>query len=187
MSVEFGQTILSHIIRAAQYQREEFVRCARAGDWAPLQKHIRRGGRITSQMRSFLADVLSGKEARPHVKISKLATKKRNSEFVRFIREARERGEKEAKYSMAAEKKFGRTWRHLQKILAEGDPSEETPYSHAGSLDNAEAELQTAHLTPTGGVVWHPGGVIPRHKIRPDGSVIRYRLSDMALSPHTLT
>src|SRR5262245_58942678 len=180
------QEFLQLLIRAALYQRNEIVQYARAGDWIPLAKYIRGDGRITPQMRSFLADVLEGNERRPPRNTSRLATQKRNAEIARFILEAQERGEKEKEYSEAAEKKFGRTWRHLQKILAEQKRAEPYPFSAAhGFFDYAENQLQTAHLLPGGGVVWHPTA-IPRSRIRSDGSVIRYRLSDMALSPHVL-
>jgi hypothetical protein len=179
---EVGQTFLSLTIRVAQRQRDEFLRCALAGDWAPLAVHIRRGGRITPQMRPFLADVLVGRKIRPRVKISRWATKLRNGEVVSFIRMARERGEKEKRYSEEAEKKFGLTWRHLQKILAKEKPDGEAEVN--AFFDRAESILQKGVLTPTG-LVWKEGA-LPASVIKDRLSGIRYRLSDMALSPHTL-
>jgi hypothetical protein len=179
---EAQQTILALLIRIARWRRDEILRYALAGDWAPLAKYIRGGGRVTPKMRPFLADVLNGKRGRPSVKISRLATKKRNSEIARFILQARERGEKEKKYSEAAEKKFGRTWRHLQKILA--NEKEKTPdwdkalptelHALFGHLENPlQAGIRLVRLQK---------GVPPS-----DNGVIKYELSDTALSPHTLT
>ena len=48
------------------------LREAQEGHWSLLAGHIRRGGRITPQMRPFLADVLDGKQKRPKKKISKV-------------------------------------------------------------------------------------------------------------------
>lgn|SRR5262245_8347279 len=161
--VESHQRSLSASIRVALYQRNEFLRYALAGDWAPLAKYIRDGGRVTPRMRPFLADVLDGKKIRPRVKISRWATKRRNGEIAGFIFDARFRGEKEKEYSKAAEKKFGLTWRHIQKILAEEEVRSEKDKILQG-------DWQGIYL-------WNPPS---------DNGGIKYRLSDMALSPHTL-
>src|SRR5262249_34219139 len=99
--------------------RDEALRYAAAGDWAPLAKYIRNGGRVTPQMRPFLADVLDRTGPRPRGKVRKLAAERKKTEITLFILQERRRGRKEKEYSEAAEKKFGRTWRHLQKIFAE--------------------------------------------------------------------
>jgi len=43
---EHAEAALSGFIRVARYQRNEFLRYALAGDWAPLAKYIRDGGRV---------------------------------------------------------------------------------------------------------------------------------------------
>jgi hypothetical protein len=160
---EAHQDALSGFIRVARYQRNEFLRYALAGDWAPLAKYIRDGGRVTPRMRPFLADVLDRKRPRPRVKISRWATRRRNGEIAGFIFDARFRGEKEKEYSKAAEKKFGLTWRHIQKIVAEEELRSET-----------DKILQND---------WQ--GILLLNPPSDNGG-IKYRLSDMALSPHTL-
>src|SRR6516162_1546861 len=109
------------------------------------------------------ADVLDRKRPRPRVKISRWATRRRNGEIAGFIFDARFRGEKEKEYSKAAEKKFGLTWRHIQKIVAEEELRSET-----------DKILQND---------WQ--GIFLLNPPSDNGG-IKYRLSDMALNPHTL-
>ena len=88
------------------------------GKWSFLAGHIRHGGRITPQMRQFLADVLDGKRKRPRKKISrdKARTDFRNVLLLSYISWARQHGEKDV-LAKAAEK-FGLHPRNVQKILA---------------------------------------------------------------------
>ena len=86
------------------------------GKWSFLAGHIRHGGRITPQMRQFLADVLDGKRKRPRKKISrdKARTDFRNVLLLSYISWARQHGEKDV-LAKAAEK-FGLHPRNVQKI-----------------------------------------------------------------------
>jgi hypothetical protein len=150
--------------------RDEYLRCAIEGDWAPLAKHIRNGGRVTPQMRPLLADILDGKLTRPIGKISKSETRARNWELAGFIWEARERGEKNI--AEKAEKKFGRTWRQLQKILA----------SERKKTDDLEGRVSRAVQSMS----LLRALVEQRNELCGRG-VTSYTLNDMALTPHTLT
>jgi hypothetical protein len=151
-------------------------------------------------MRPFLADVLDGMRKRPRVKVSKLATKLKRDEITRFILQKQRHGGKEKEYSEAAEKKFRRTWRHLQKILAEG--------KRGGSTLQPELATRIDRLLLN---LWKKLGIDTSNKHAnevmffalldcitfnleankvytfDDKSGIKYRLSDMALSPHTST
>jgi hypothetical protein len=90
------------------------LREAQKGDCSLFAGHIRHGGRITPQMREFLADVLDGKRKRPKKKISKGVTESRNVMLISFA-QARRRGEKD--WLAKAEEIFRLTGRHIQKIL----------------------------------------------------------------------
>jgi hypothetical protein len=145
--------------------RDDALRHALKGDWAPMAEYIREGGRLTPQMRPFLADVLDGRIVRPAKKISKAKTAQRNLQLGHLVLEARQRGEKDI--PRKAEERFGRTWRQLQKNLA--------------SVDKMEVLADQALSSFF--------GQITSFKSKPPGEegVTRYLLSDMALTPHTLT
>jgi len=87
-------------------RREDALRYAMEGDWSPLAEYIRDGGLITPQTRSLLADILDGKITRPAKKIHKAKTKKRNRALVRFIFEARQRGDKHISASFCKDNSF---------------------------------------------------------------------------------
>jgi hypothetical protein len=153
-------------------RREDALRYAVEGDWSPLAEYIRDGGLITPQTRSLLADILDGEITRPAKKIHKAKTKKRNRAVVRFIFEARQRGDKHL--PQQAEEKFGRTWRQLQKIRA----ANRTEIEKELSLQNeavAKLRLLSSKID------------IPEPVIERAGGVSKYALNDMALTPHTLT
>ena len=154
-------------------RREDALLYAMEGDWSPLAEYIRDGG-ITPQTRSLLADILDGKITRPAKKIHKAKTKKRNHAVVRFIFEARQRGDKHI--PQQAEEKFGLTWRQLQKILAAVE--NRTEIEKELSLQNeavAKLRLLSSKID------------IPEPVIERAGGVSKYALNDMALTPHTLT
>jgi hypothetical protein len=174
-NLESAQILLGYYIRVSMYYRLGILNWSRAGDLTPLAKYIRGGGRVTSPMRPFLADILEGKVKCPPVKVGRWATMIRNGELVSFIEEALERGEREKDYSKAAEKKFGRTWRNLQKVL-----EKEKPGGHAylsAQFEKTNAILRKVILTQRG-LEWGDDVSL--------SGGIKYRLSDMSLSPHTL-
>jgi hypothetical protein len=154
--------------------REDALRYAMEGDWSSLAEYIREGGLTTPQMRSLVADILDGKITRPAKKIHKAKTKKRNRAVVRFIFEARQRGDKHI--PQQAEEKFGLTWRQLQKILAATE--NRTEIENESALQNeavAKLRLLSSKLD------------IPESVIECAAGVYKYVLNDMALTPHTLT
>jgi hypothetical protein len=149
-------------------QRKDALKCATTGDWDLLGDYVRRGGRITPEMRPFLADVLGGKITKPDKKISKAKTAQRNVELVCFIWDARQRGDKNI--PRQAEERFGRTWRQLQKILASMKDRKRIEQHRSTFVAMVSAmERRLAGVSLAGG-----GGP-------------KYRLSDTALTPHTLT
>jgi hypothetical protein len=152
-----------HLVRG---QRRDALKYATEGDWALLGNYIRRGGCIIPEMRPFLADVLDGKITKPAKKISKAKTGQRNVELVCFIWDARQRGDKNI--PQQAEEKFGRTWRQLQKILASMEDRERIEQARSTFMKMLSA-MGRAGVSLAGG-----GGP-------------KYRLSDTALTPHTLT
>jgi hypothetical protein len=95
--------------------QDSALREAQKGDWSLLAGHIRHGGRITPQMRPFLADVLDGKRKRPNKKISKGRTESRNVMLLSYVAQARRHGEKD--WLAKAEEIFRLSGRHIQKIL----------------------------------------------------------------------
>jgi len=155
-------------------RREDALLYAMEGDWSPLAEYIRDGGLITPQTRSLLADILDGKITRPAKKIHKAKTKKRNHAVVRFIFEARQRGDKHI--PQQAEEKFGLTWRQLQKILAAVENRTEIE-KESSLLNEVVARLQLLSSKID----------IPEPLIERAGGVSKYILNDMALTPHTLT
>ena len=156
-------------IRVKRKWREDALRYAVEGDWSPLAEYIRDGGLITPQTRSLLADILDGKITRPAKKIHKAKTEKRNRAVVRFIFEARQRGDKHI--PQQAEEKFGRTWRQLQKISAATEKNELALQNEAV----AKLRLLSSKID------------IPEPVIERAVGVSKYVLNDMALTPHTLT
>jgi hypothetical protein len=156
-----------------QRMRDDALRYAFEGDWAPMAEYIREGGRVTPQMRPFLADVLDGRIVRPAKKISKAKTAQRNRQLALFVWKARQRGEGDI--PKKAEEKFGRTWRQLQKNLAALDKNVKAgiPIDQVlGALLRGAAVFLAKN-----------GPTEPPEK----EGVARFRLSDMALTPHTLT
>jgi hypothetical protein len=172
--VRRDQALCGLIARFEMQDRDKVLRYAEAGDWTPLADYVRKGGRVTIQMRPFLADVLDGKRKRPAKKISAAETERRNLDLAAFVGNARDRGEKDI--ARRAEEKFGRTWRNLQKILAslKKDPNAAlflTPSPHG-------------RIRKTVCLEWpHPANQWVRER---GPGVTRYYLSDMALTPHTL-
>ncbi|HMF25399.1 MAG TPA: hypothetical protein VKG24_25190 [Pseudolabrys sp.] len=148
------------------------------GDWAPLAKYIREGGRITPQMRTFLADVLDGTLRRPAKKISKAKTHTRDVELVLFIKEARERRERGV--PQKAEQRFGRTWRQLQKILAAQDKAGVEKALQPIKYMDSEVNSLLSMLD-------RPGWEQEKAEWEKKWGVIKYPVSDMALTPHSLT
>jgi hypothetical protein len=63
--VRRDQALCGLIARFEMQDRDKVLRYAEAGDWTPLADYVRKGGRVTIQMRPFLADVLDGKRKRP--------------------------------------------------------------------------------------------------------------------------
>ena len=96
--------------------QDSALREAQEGNWSLFAGHIRHGGRITPQMRPFLADVLDGKRKRPNKKISKGKTEFRNLMLVYHVAQARRHRKKG--WLAKAEEIFRQTQRHIQKILA---------------------------------------------------------------------
>ena len=166
---EMLQTLLKWESKQKQNCRKYVLKCAIKGDWAPLGNYVRDGDRITPEIRSFLVDVLSGKITKPRKKVSRAETLLRNIELVRFVWEARQRGDKNV--PQQAVNKFGRTWRQLQKILA-AMPDRRAFIEQQTSRLNAIMRL----MEP---IIAKEGGLSKR-------GVPKYTLGAMALTPHTL-
>ena len=167
--------------------RDDALRHALEGDWALMAEYIREGGRLTSEMRPFLADVLDGRIVRPAKKISKAKTVQRNRELAHFVLEARQRGGKDI--PRKTEEKFGRTWRQLQKNLASVDKMEiledQGYLSSLSQVAGFKTEPPDEEGVNPAAVLFHPHATLS-----PSKSVRARRLlavSDMALTPHTLT
>ena len=95
--------------------QDSALREAQKGDWSLLAGHIRHGGRITPQMRPFLADVLDGKRKRPNKKMSKGSNVFRNVMLISYVAQARRHGEKD--WLAKAEEIFRLSGRHIQRLL----------------------------------------------------------------------
>jgi hypothetical protein len=157
-----GGDILLECLKA-KFERENMMDFALHGDWGPLTDYLKGRGRITSEMRSFLVEILSGTRRRPAKKISVAKTDLRNAELVQWVRDARRRGEKDI--PKQAVEKFGRNWRNLQKILA----SQKWRETCLDKIEIWEQLLQDGRAyNATRGVT-------------------KYRVNAMALTPHTLT
>ena len=165
---EMLQTLLRWEIKQKQNYRKYVLKCAIKGDWAPLGNYVRDGYRITPEIRSFLVDVLSGRITKPRKKVSKAETLLRDAELVRFVWEARQRGDKNV--PQQAVDKFGRTWRQLQKILPK------MPYRASIQQQTSKLNAIMRRLEP----IIEKGGLSK-------GGVPKYTLGAMALTPHTLT
>jgi hypothetical protein len=139
--------------RTKRQARDDALRYALEGDWTLMAEYIREGGRLTPEMRPFLADVLDGTRVRPAKKISKGKTAQRNSELTHFVLEARQRGEKDI--PRKAEEKFRRTWRQLQKNLASVDKMEISEDQELSSFFDKVAGSKTE---PRPGRGCQPGG-----------------------------
>lgn len=113
---EAGHYLLAAITRVEIGSRDEALRHASRGDYAPLGEYIRQGGRLTPALRPVVAEALQ--KNRPHKKIRLAAADKRDLKIAAFIFETRARGVKGKDLEEAAEKKFRRTWRQLQKSAA---------------------------------------------------------------------
>jgi hypothetical protein len=163
-------------LHAEMGSRDYIFHHAQRGDWAALASYIRDGRRITSQMRPFLADILDGKIFRPNKKISKAKTKSRNYELLRFIVEARARGEKDI--PRKAEEKFGRTWRQLQKVLAA---------ERGGALETRARQMLHYEWVTKAFLTFHGWDPKEEEAREPRRGVPKYEVSDVALTPHTLT
>jgi hypothetical protein len=87
---------------------------ARTGDLSYLIEYLRQDGSVTSEMRLLIADAL---ERCSRAKMGGAKKHGRKYEIVKFILEARSRGEREKDYSQKAEERFGQTWRHLRRAL----------------------------------------------------------------------
>lgn len=166
------QTLLRVDILLVRGQRRDALKYATKGDWALLGDYVRRGGRITPEMRPFLADVLDGKITKPDKKISKAKTGQRNVELVCFIWDARQRGDKNI--PRQAEERFGRTWRQLQKILASMEDRERIE-QHRSTFMKMLSAMERSAEEVGASLADLAGGGGPK-----------YRLSDTALTPHTL-
>jgi hypothetical protein len=145
---------------------------AQKGDRIPLAEHIKTGGRITPEMRSFLADVLLGVAKRPRKTSTALRDVNRFL-LLKFVERARKRGDKDV--PQQAERSFLRTWRHLQKELAAAKAEARINDAHLyfKLFDKAdEFRLCFKRLT--------------EHAKEQNWGVIRYPISDTALDPHTL-
>ena len=66
--------------------REGALHFALKGDWEPLARYIKDGGRITPEVRAFLVDVLNGTRKRPAKKISRIEAKARDYRFSGLLR-----------------------------------------------------------------------------------------------------
>jgi hypothetical protein len=108
------QLLLSSETRAGMNGRDWVLREAERGDCAPLAEYIRDGGRVTPAMRPHLIAAL--KKKRPGKKVALASTRERDYELVSFVLNARRR--REGGVLKKAEEKFGRTLRHIKKILA---------------------------------------------------------------------
>jgi hypothetical protein len=180
--------------------QDSALREAQEGNWSLLAGHIRHGGRITPQMRPFLADVLDGKRKRPKKKISKVETEFRNLMLVYDVAQARRHGEKD--WLAKAEEKFRRTGRHIQKILANerggsneklvlaepekfeeqissflGIEFKDSPFQRAGRGADYRRTAQPPSL--------YESAAREVARVR-QGGVPKYKLSAMALTEHTL-
>jgi hypothetical protein len=178
--------------------QDSALREAQKGDWSLFAGHIRHGGRITPQMRQFLADVLDGKRKRPKKKISKGATEFRNVMLISYVSQARRRGDKD--WLAKAEEIFRLTGRHIQKILknergggneklvlAEPEKFEEqissflgtefkdSPFQRAGRGDDYRRTAQPPSL--------YESAAREVARVR-QGSVPKYTLRAMALAPY---
>ena len=184
MNDEEFSVLLSLMITMDIERRDQMLQDAKKGDWAPFAKYIRGGGRVTPQMRPFLADVLDGAVTRPNKKISRAETRQRDRQLAAFVWGARWRGEKDI--AQRAEEKFGRSWRHLQKCLAELN-KDKTLRPGYELLSDLEALLKAANFNPPDDMPTnlHEGAAY-RVANRRQG-VFEYLVSDMALTPHTLT
>jgi hypothetical protein len=117
---EIRQYTASALVQLGRQQRQDILTYAYKGDWRPLICYLREGSssplgcRVTPEMRRLIADIL---EKRSRTKVGASAAYKRNWEVVKFILEARGRGE--PNYWQKAEEKFKRTRRHLEKIWAD--------------------------------------------------------------------
>jgi hypothetical protein len=142
---------------------------ARGGDRMSLANYIRAGHRITPEMRSFLADVLLGVAKRPR-KTSAALAPINGYLLLEFVERARNRGDKDV--PQQAEKMFGRTWRHLQKILAtaRADNKAQVVVKHRRKLDIFRLCVERLN----------------EHAKERNWGVIRYAVNATALNPHTL-
>jgi len=114
MSPAQRKRLLSREIWYVRKWRDDVLRDAQRGDCAPLAEYIRKGGRITPAMRPFLIEALRKK--RPGKKVALASTRERDRALVGFVLSLRRRGDRGA--LKKAEQVFGRTLRHIKKILA---------------------------------------------------------------------
>jgi hypothetical protein len=178
--------------------QDSALREAQEGNWSVLAGHIRHGGRITLQMRRFLADVLDGKRKRPNKKISKSQTEFRNVMLLYYVAQARRHGEKG--WLAKAEEIIRRTGRHIQRllqneqggsneklVLAEPEKYEEqissflgtefkdSPFQRAGRGDDYRRTAQPPSL--------YESAAREVARVR-QGGVPKYTLSATALAPY---
>jgi hypothetical protein len=187
MNAEEFSVILRMMIRGDIKHRDQMLQDAKKGDWAPLAKHIRGGGRVTPQMRPFLADVLDGAVTRPNKKISRAETRLRDHQLARFVWGARWRGEEDI--AQRAEEEFGRSWRHLQKCLAKLDKDKtfkERLRKEHELISAIDRFLEATNLNPPNDMptnLHEEAACIANRRL----GGFKYLVSDMALTPHTLT
>ena len=88
---------------------------AQRGDWDALAQHIERGGKITSEVREFLASVLRGDARKPKKRPATQKMFRRHVEVSMFIVLERRRGTKNATQLAAA--KFNMDHRAVQRVF----------------------------------------------------------------------
>jgi hypothetical protein len=88
---------------------------ARQGDWEAVAEHIERGGKITPELRNFLASVLRSDAPKPKKRPVTLRMFRRRMRIAEFIVLARRRGAKNATQEAAI--KFNMDHRAVQRIF----------------------------------------------------------------------
>jgi hypothetical protein len=140
---------------------------ARTGDWSYLIEYLREGSSVTSEMRLLIADAL---ERCSRAKMGGAKRYDRKYEIVKFILEARSRGERERDYSQKAEEKFGQTWRHLRRALEDKELCE-TVLAHGRSFTMSDVVEPPRHYV--GGAQRPPHTYI----VNPDTALTPYTMS----------